>query len=297
MTTPFRYSQMYRFYRSFGEPTDDIFVHVYSANYRAMKYATSTSGALGPVTPFMVQSMQARRVPSGHELTRRIPAAHSAYGTYMVSRRDNNDKCQRLFIVRPQVHTRPTGETIVTGDHYSFHVNRGASVETRLQLHKTIYTPAPLALSTGFKGKIENFIPLCFDIPGDVSAFRDALMDSDEFKADAVFLHSLMTTPSQDQTADAVVGGGKKCRTRRAATFEEMWYVLPLHRVMVVGVRNGDGFDVTVFIYTRLRVSTPHSMFLRVQHERDVTADIARHFKRFCWNDFVHNPDDDLDDF
>jgi hypothetical protein len=275
---------MYKFYRNFGDPTDDAFAHM----YEAVKYK-ATAATEGPSSPFIVRSMQARRVPTGDKLD-------SLTGTFLVSRTEDNDACKRLFVVQPQVH-QDFG--IVTADHYSFQFNKGASEGTRLQLHQTYYTPARKLPTTGFRNCIENFIPACFDMPVDVEKFKDDRLHNAAFKADGQFLHDLMTRPmTEPRAVTFTVGGSGGRRTRRVTTFEDMWTALPIKRIMVIGVRNGGGFDVTVLVYPTLRPAESHSMFLRSDVERDFRADIARHYRTYTWDDFRWHPDpaDDFDD-
>lgn len=60
----FEYSHMYKFYRSFGDPRYGAFAHM----YEAVKY-NGTAAKEGPSAPFIVRSMQVRRVPNGDKLS------------------------------------------------------------------------------------------------------------------------------------------------------------------------------------------------------------------------------------
>ena len=278
----FRYSHMYKFYRNFGDQTDDAFSHM----YEAVKYK-ATADTQGPSSPFIARSMQVRRVPTRDKLD-------SPTGTFLVSRAEDNDACKRLFVVQPRVYEE---HGILTADHFSFQFNKGASEDSKLQLHSTQYVPSAYVPTTGYKVHAENFVPACFVMPADVDSFKDDYMRNDVFKARGDFLHSLMTRPmTEPRIVPFTVGGSGGRRTRRVTTFEDMWTVLPIKRILVIGVRNGDGFDVTVFVYPTLRPAESHSMLLRSDVERDFRADIARHYRTYTWEDFRWHPDP-ADDF
>jgi len=72
-----------------------------------------------------------------------------------------------------------------------------------------------------------------------------------------------------------------------------MWEVLPIHRIMVVGVRNDDGFDVTVFIFDRFSYNVSRAAFFRTDVEKDMRAAIANRFKDSCWD--LSGPPSDSD--
>ena len=275
----FRFAHMYKFYRNYGDATNDAFARM----YEAVKYK-GTASTPGPRAPFVERSMQVRRIETGDP----------PKDTFLVFRAEDNDRCKRLFVVQPRVY-EDLG--IVTADHYSFQFNKGAAEDERLQLHQTYYTPVPRLPTTGFRNKIDNFLPACFDIPKDVEEFKKDRLHNAAFKTDGHFLHDLMTRPmTEPRIVPFTVGGSGGRRTRRVATFEDMWTDLPIKRILVIGVRNGDGFDVTIFVYPTLRQAESHSMLLRSDVERDFRADIARHYRNHTWEDFRWHPDP-ADDF
>jgi hypothetical protein len=279
----FQYSQMYKFYRNFGDATNDAFAHM----YEAVKYNKATETTRGPSAPFVERSMQVRRIPTEDKLD-------SPTGTFLVFRAEDNDACKRLYVVQPQMY-KDFG--IFTADHYSFHFNKGVAEDIRLQLHKTYYTPVPDLPTTGFRNSTDNFLPACFGMPKDVEKFKDEFLHNDVFKVKGQYLYDLMTRPmTEPRVISFTVGGAGGRRTRRVTTFEDMWTALPIKRILVVGVRNGDGFDVTVFVFPTLRPAESHSMFLRSDVERDFRADIARHYRTYTWEDFRWHPDP-ADDF
>lgn len=268
---------MYKFYRNYGDATNDAFARM----YEAVRYNKATASTPGPSSPFIERSMQVRRVPTRDNLD-------SPTGTFLVSRAEDNDGCKRLFVVQPKVYEE---HGIRTADHFSFQFNKGSPHDSKLQLHRTQYIPSADAPTSGYKVHQENFVPACFDMPDDVIKFKDDYMRNDIFKARGEFLYNLMKKPmTESRTITGAIGGAPRSRTRSVATFEDMWTDLPIKRILVVGVRNGDGFDVTVFVYPSLRAAMSHSMFLRSDIERDFRANIARHYRTYTWEDFRDRP-------
>ena len=291
---PFKYGDMYRFYKSFGKPTSDVFVQMYNADYCAMKYLRAVPPeSAGERATFLQPTMQVRKVPPEDSLS-------TAHGAFMVSRQGLTDKCQRMYVVVPKMHDDAFGSrAFLTADHFTFQTNNGGGVpaDKKLQLHRTMYLPSPDRPDAGYTVRVQSHLPKCLDIPADVQAFREYL--TPDVAPFATYLHDLMCRPATGPAGPGAPtnpsGGARRCRTARAANFAEMWQVLPIHRLVVVGIRNGDGFDVTVFVFDRLnRGNVSRAVVFRTDAEKDMRATIANYFKNYCWDDFdMSGPSDD----
>jgi len=283
---------MYRFYKGFGEPTNDVFVQMYNADYHAMKYLRAVPPQpTGERTTFLQPAMQVRKVPPEDSLS-------TVYGTFILSRQGVSDKCQRMYVVVPKTHEDAFGgRAFLTADHFTFQTNNGGGVpaDKKLQLHRTAYIPSPDRPDAGITYHAQSHLPRCFAIPADVRAFGEYLtVDVAPF---ASYLHNLMCRPATSGPVPAPPseGGARRCRTARAANFSQMWQVLPIHRLIVVGIRNGDGFDVTVFVFDRFNNSSlSRAVMFRTDAEKDICTTIANYFKDYCWDDFdMSGPSDD----
>lgn len=258
---------MYDFYRKFGEPTEDVFVHMYFA----------AEGA-----PYAEHTMKVRRVPTGDKLD-------CETGTFIVTGAEDYDGCKRLYVIQPWLHNEPR---ILSGDHISFKYDENASLRQR----KTYYYPVPKLQTHGFMCSAENFIPAQFVMPDDVDNFKE-IMSCDVIKAYGQFLHDLMTRQiTESATVSSVPACAKGDEWPCVPAFDKMWHTLPIKRIMVVGVRTGDGFDVTVFVVPTLKPGKSCAMYLRSEAERDFRDDISRHYKNYRWDYFKSYPDP-LDDF
>jgi len=158
---------MYRYYRKFGQPTDDVFVHMYNADYQAMKYKR-TRAVAGPIQPYVQPMMQVRKVPDADSLSK-------DNGTFLVCRVEP-DKCQRLYVVTPTINTSKfDGSNFITADHFTFQVNHGGGVPAskRLQMHRTMYLPIPNASKNGTPSS-----PTLLDSPPYISSSWGLLITS-----------------------------------------------------------------------------------------------------------------------
>jgi hypothetical protein len=261
----FKFSNMYDFYRAFGEPTDDAFVHMYVA----------AEGA-----PYAKHAMQVRRVPTGDNLD-------CETGTFIMTRAEDYDGCKRLYVIQPRLHDEPR---ILSGDHLSFKYDEDAGV----RLRKTYYFPSTDVPTLGYMCSDSNFIPAQFVMSDDVDKFKD-IMSSDTLKVHGTFLHDLMTRHITEPAAMSVPACAEGDTAMRVPAFDKMWQTLPIKRIMVVGVRNGDGFDVTVFVFPSLKPGNSSAMYLRAEAERDFRDDIADRYKNYRWDSFKWYPD--ADDF
>lgn len=270
------------------QATDDIIVRVCDADYRAMKYRkgvaapflTRNMAAFRVTDPSLLsRELDARDDMFGNGLfmvmerdallsdamrDRLPPDSRSARGPAEKARdqeRAVRNKC--LYAVCPLLHERgaPDGGPLLAGDHFTFVV--GSSAKS-LHLHLTEYVPYTGRRSAaGVQGRTshtDNHLPLEFRVPRDVEAFKNALLEP-ELRADevAVPLHRLLLRPS------GLYGGGGHGAGRRRArrhararepgsrrAFDDLWYELPLRRLVVVGARRGGGYDFIVAIHDRL---------------------------------------------
>jgi hypothetical protein len=281
MTTQFRYSQMYRFYRGFGSPTDAVFVRSYTANYNAIRYAKENGINAGQVRVFLEHSMLVRVVDEDDPLS-------DEYGTFVVFKA-GEDKCQRLYVVKPVEHQNATFGTFWTADHFTFHANNGGGIPAskKLQLHLTTYLPDRDNDSRGWTAHKKSHLPLCFDMPDDVAGFRS--MIDDRIHNAVPVIHEIMTRPLGAPGPSAPQEGGARRPGRRGrpGNFDELWTTLPIHRLDVIGIPNGNGYDITVFVTARNGSGLSHALFFRKRTtDGDLRNAIADKFKHFCWDDF-----------
>ncbi len=197
-----------------------------------------------------------------------------------------------LFLVFPRTRlvagaVPPILPDLVSADHLSW--VRGKSTErTPLHLHLTTYGDwvhdATLGITEGRRDMVPNYLPLSFDLRRSMPEFRDALLVRPKIRASEVaapLWAAMRHAPGPgagrgDSTHQAVggatggAGGRHRERGRRRAdraratetdveSFEAAWRVLPLRRLLVIGVRRGqlvteaggglsDAYDFTVSI-------------------------------------------------
>lgn len=318
-------------------PTDDIIVHVCSADYTAMRANRVTRAA----SPFLTRNMAAFRVMDAELLG----DGDVAYGMYFVMERvalpswqapggeampsavleqqqalrarENALRAKRLYVVIPTLHEHGAvdGGRLLSGDHWSFVINSGGgrSTTTPLHLHLTQYVPWRAGL--GNRLQVNNYLPLEFIIPGTLPAFKEALLQPAlRFDDIASPLHRLLRRPFVAEDAATSSGGaalprpgrGRAARhvANRTASnapraFDDMWFELPLHRLVIVGVRRGAGYDFTVTIHDRLAhapgmLRRAASFQLRAAQARDraaVFAACARAMADLTWDAFVDAPE------
>lgn len=267
------------------QATDDIIVRVCDADYHAMKYRK------GAASPFLTRNMAAFRVTDPSLLAARdtmfdnglfMVMERDALSNAMLDRLSAQDPAAQarghanavrkkwLFAVCPLLHERgaPEGGPLLAGDHFTFVVGSGSKP---LHLHLTEYVPyAGRRSAVGVQGRTShtpNPLPLDFPVPRNVAAFKTALLEP-ELRADEVAapLHRILCRPFAPSLAHGGTGGGGghgagRRRARRHArarepgsprAFDDLWYELPLRRLVVVGARRGSGYDFIVAIHDRL---------------------------------------------
>ncbi len=273
------------------EPTDDIIVRVCDADYRAMKYKkgvvapflTRNMAAFRVTDPSLLSAgdrlfenglfMVMERAALSDAVRSRLPESDPSGGD-QERVRDSAMRKKWLFAVCPRMHARgaPGGGPLLAGDHFTFVI--GCS-PTPLHLHVTEYVPNmglgnqdPVAQDVqGNTRPTEAYLPLDFLIPRDVVAFNRFVP---KLRADdhAAPLHRLLRRPfvsgdsSGSSTGQGGGGGPGRRRARRHAqarggpgasrAFEDLWYELPLHRIVIVGARRAGGYDFVVTIRDRL---------------------------------------------
>lgn len=291
----FSYGEMYNFYRRFGEVTNDVFVRWYSADYPAMKYERN-NGHPGEMKPFIQRSMQVRRVPTED------PLSDTEGGTFVVYRAPTDrvtgapqspDKCQRMFVVTPKECLNELYGTFWVGNHYTFLSNRGLEENKRLQLHRTFYTPNDEDL--GKADTIMSPLPLRFVLPN--AGFESMLVPA--LARRAPYLHELMHRPFAEQRPFSTLNVPRvqhRYMMQGGASFDSMWYSLPIRSMTVVGVRVGRTFDVSVFVRDRACNMANRILMIKCL-ERDVETEIAKGFSDMNRDNFGFDelPDDYYD--
>ena len=120
----FEYNEMWHHYvDNVGEPTDDIYVKVYNANYVDNK---------NKCVPFLNHGMDAFKIKDSDPL---LSHGLFQHGTFVVANKKAN-RCKNLFIVMPKKQ-----DDLFVADHFTFFLNKGVSKENTLQLHWTLYYP------------------------------------------------------------------------------------------------------------------------------------------------------------
>jgi hypothetical protein len=293
----FAYGKMFCFYREFGDVTDDVFVRLYTADYKAMKYERN-KGNPGEMKPFTQRSMQVRKVPAND------PLSDAEYGTFLVYRASTDrvtgapqvpDKSKRLFVVTPKETKNEFYGTFWVGDHFTFQYNSGLEENKKLQLHKTSYLLDDTDLTMGTAKTIPSPLPTKFVLP---KAGFERMLEQD-MKTAAPYLYDLMHRPFSDQRWVFVPKGGSRRRMRGGATpdaFEDLWYSLPIRSMTVVGIRVGRTYDVSVYIRDNA-CSRMNRILLLKCLERDVEAEIAKGLEGYNADNFgFYDPPDDISD-
>lgn len=283
----FAYSRFRELCKRRGTPTDDVYGCIYDADYRAMKAIryNGTQDAPSPAQPFLTRNMVAHRLADDDPIAATDEGRRCPHGCYVVFPEGGNAERKRwLFVVAPQlksfyVRGSDVPGTVLAADHLSFMVNdKPDSKGRRLNLHRTAYDPmSPGTTTTTSEGSVSrspNPLALEFDIPTRVALFETSeLIQHKLFRADASFVHAVLTTPLLDADSDAgaspsvATGGGRRRRAdpayrrlkrrlrgQKIASFADAWSALPLHRLVVLAVARDESVsDVVVYITDRLR--------------------------------------------
>lgn len=300
MAIEFDYNTFHSFYSELGEVTTEVKVHEYTADYSAMKYDKT-----GTVQPFCYRSFVTRKVPRNHPVIslhpRRFP-----HGCFVIFPEQHKPQ-KPLYIITPTLQTvRNTGEIILTGDHYSFVVNKNSVPQKALNFHRTEYTPSQ---DTAQKGRVYHyFSPLPRQFRLTPASLKLLLTDALESSAD--FLYTLFSQPWGELHTHTGGTSYQSIRRRRTAThhqrrFSDIWRSLPIHKMTVICMRVPPGITgteqmmhVTVIAHDRLHHTTTwrvaRHLQLPVANMNDVPkleAAIARAFEGMQWDDFREAPE------
>ena len=179
-----------------------------------------------------------------------------------------------LFIVFPTIHENGHS-SFLAGDHFSFVVDQGGSSShpKPLHFHLTQYVPWEHGQQGDTRHR-KNYLPLEFNISSDIDAFKTDMLHVD-LQGDhfAKPIHSLLRAPFlphsrvNSASINLAVGGARQSgrgkalkyvsqRMSNERSFEEMWYELPLHRMIIIGLQRANGVDFTVSIIDRLSHAT-----------------------------------------
>ena len=290
----FEYAAFWRHCRDhLGEPTDDLQVHVFDADYQAMKYDRSRAQK-----PFLHRSMEARRIPDTDPIA---AAAADSLGAFLVLDRNEEggvDTAKRvMFFVVPSSYDREGFDTVVTADHFTFLQNYDVPERKRLQLHFTHYLPDRNP-ERGGAVRDSNHLPLRFRMPDNASEFASSVIVNAEASRYSASLFELFRRPyvAQTQTQTQTGGGKRGLRRRRRGAgavggggFDDLWRDLPIHRIVMLSV----GGFVTVCItdrFKRDRAGTmSHAYVLRHPPHGDIhiaCAQVARRMEGMTWESF-----------
>ena len=307
---PFDYARMWRHYFDgrVGVASDSVVLHVYSANYVAMKYDRD-----GTVAPFHHRGTRAFALSADDPLRRHC----SHYVVDMDTDAERAARKKQAFFVRPQERLDASGERLLFADHLSFVLDKNDR-NTPLHLHLTTYVPNPTLPNRGGTQRVFNKLPASFALPVTPEGFgRSGLLHA--LLPVAEWVHAATTRPWSEfgdgDGGDRVGGGGRAGRRRRRrrpalperATFDDLWRALPLHRLEVFVIERRDGrFDVSVAVHDRLHLGgkrrregamafgahLPGLDADVVDDQARLRAAVAGAFRdlRVEWDTFVHPP-------
>ena len=288
---PFEYGAFRDHYSGLGDVANDVFVRIYTADYRAMKFATATPGAVtAEMRPFLHRGMTARVLPTDDPL-RRLPMFR--FGAYIVHPIQEDKKKQQLFVVSPWEHGDDTHGTYFTADHFSFVVNPSANAGRRLNFHRTVYVPDNIVRGEGLATHAFNPLPTSFALPTSADALaRSGLFSAHVPREYAEVLVAMLSRPFTVGPIEGGAAGRKKRRARRRVVaaararraagrgerqFDDLWRELPVHSLLVFGLPGpGDSISVTVFVTDRFKYSSaPQRSAVAFTVSEDVIQDDA----------------------
>jgi hypothetical protein len=299
MSIVFDYTTFYNFYTNLGAVTDKVSVKVYDADYSAIKYDHKDTEQ-----PFTYQGFVTREVPNNHPLITQHPGFFP-YGCFIIFPEQQKPK-KALYLVHPELHTvRMSGEAILTGDHYSFVINKGAVSEKALNFHKTEYVPSHVIAKNGKGCHYFNPLPKSFGLSP--ASLKDRLKHY--LKPFAEPIYTMFSLPWRGQVNPPLSGGTARQSIVRRRTarhknrsFNDLWRSLPIHKMVVICIKdlidNTELMHVTVFAYDRLHHKTPWrtACYLRLPVSNmhnlpKLEAAIAQAFEGLQWDDFKEAPE------
>ncbi len=199
-----------------------------------------------------------------------------------------------------------TSTNVFTADHFSFVVNPGAPSASRLRFHRTEYVP--VTAETGRSLRIDSPLPLEFPLDSLQSRLSQEMLT--RYKRWVCDIFKRLSDPNNDDDhhhpASSSIGGGLSSRSRHLhrplsiKSFDELWYRLPIARMLVFAVPTPTlstddvpTHDVTVFVQSR--ASPPkgimqHARCFRmasssVIHRVKLEAKIAKAFSGVQWSE------------
>jgi hypothetical protein len=287
----FEYACMWKYYRAecLADPTDDVFVHKYSANYTAMKYDKT-----GETQPFVFRKMQVSALRADDPLS-------GPNGSFIVCDEAPLSSClqakKNLFFVMPREHVSASRGPFFVADHFSFMVNKGVAERKQLQFHMTVYTPFPEDLPKGQVGRVKCHMPLKFPLPYSEESFLESGL-IENLRPYSPTLYPLFTRPWSSQSYQTGGTGQRRRRARRLPSsegdFDHVWRRLPIDRLLVFGQRSRVfGWDITMIVTTRFRdgSNVEDAHVFRVRSTDDLREEIGKRFEGLDYDDFVPIPD------
>ena len=258
----FTYSKMWKWYTDAYDTvpfpaTDDIVVKVYDVEYGAKKYGRENR------LPFTNPVVKVARV-TDELILASVPTVLLQHGLFVVS--DDLNAChtedarlkamrkKQLFFVFPTERRDASGELFFAADHFSFGLDKNDK-KTPLHFHMTEYVPDRVMHGRGSTIHNNDYMPSAFTLPIASGDFRMRLSGY------APFVHELMSHPlTQPLPPQRQIGGTKNRRRKRrqratqpgALSFTDAWLALPLHKLIVLAVKNAETYDVTLVVYDRL---------------------------------------------
>jgi hypothetical protein len=313
----FKYHQLWRWFRddpeSILQSTTDMVAYVYQ--YQPQR-TTLQGVARGRVNldKFLTPNMRAFRVKDGDPL---LAEGTGGLGIFVVmeadafggDRHEKAIKKKALYVVLPKRHD---DQQVVTANHLSFVVNHKPGDRNPLHFHYTTY----MSNETGnwSRAAYDNYCPLNFELPTtNFAAFKAAHLKTSLGQMD-VPVYRVFRRPYLPQSVPSnTSGGGSKRRVtgrRRAQaatdalpgqpTFEDLWSILPLQRMRVLGVKHGAWYHFTVDIRSRIfntpeDAATPAAVFRLTAAEamdrRRVEEEVARVLGGLRWQSFMVDDD------
>lgn len=285
------------------QPTDDVC---------AISY-TVKPGPDNVAMPFLHRGMQAFRVAPGDPMLA-SPLYDARLGGYVILERPDNERSRDrkwLFLVFPQrKDVADSAEPILSADHFSFMKCKDPN-GVPLHLHLTRYIEWEKRDDGHVYGvrlpPANNYLPLNFKVPDSLESFTSQVITDSKLKA-RKFASALFSALRRPWTQHA--GAGRQRGRRRAARalreagghvsdFASLWRVLPLRRLLVIGVRRGDVYDFTVSIYDAMTHASSQALHavgftLPASQAFDYAAvehHIVQVMSGFQWDDFRDPPE------
>lgn len=304
MPIEFNYTTFYNYFTQIGEDTSEIKVHLYNADYSANKYDNNDH-----VQRFNYRGVVVRKLPNTHPIVAHHQNVYP-FGCFITFPEKAKPQ-KELYIVSPQLFTIPSGQHILTGDHFSFVVNKTSNPNKALHFHKTEYIPSYTNVAKGNARRLPSPMPKSFILTP--SSLKRNLGGQLEGYIEP--LYTIFRLPwhghSDSPNAEHVGGTSHQSIVRRRTAihknrkFKDLWRSLPIHKMVVICIKdiidNTEFMHVTVFAYDRLHHKTDWRVarYLRLpvtdmQNVPKLETAIARAFEGMQWDDFKEAPQPDF---